>query len=173
MPLEWFALQVRAKSEALTERALASNSYETFLPTYTDCRRYSDRVKKVQAALFPGYVFCRFDATNRLPLLVTPGVIQIVSFARGPAPIDEPEVEALRRLVHADFDLRPWPWLTTGDRVRVEHGAFAGVEGILVRTEGSDHLVLSISLLQRSASIKIDRAWVRPLENVPGRRIAA
>jgi transcription termination/antitermination protein NusG len=171
--LSWFALQVRTRTECQVQVLLHGKGYETVLPTYTDCRRYSDRVRKVQAAVFPGYVFCRFDATNRLPLLGTPGVIQIVSLGRGPAPIDEAEMEGLQRLVHSRADLRPWPWLTAGDRVRVEHGAFAGVEGVLVSTEGSDHLIISVTLLQRAASVNIDRVWVRPLENVPARHIAA
>jgi transcription antitermination factor NusG len=171
--LSWLALQVRTRTECQVQIRLDCQGYETFVPTYADYRRYSDRIRKAQAAVFPGYVFCRSDAGNRLPLLVTPGVLQIVSFGRGPVPINAVEMEALQRLVEARADLRPWPGLTVGDRVRVEHGAFAGVEGTLVSAKGSDYLVLSVSLLQRAASIEIDRAWVRPVDEVSRRRFAA
>jgi transcription antitermination factor NusG len=114
--------------------------------------------------LFPGYLFCRFEPQQRLKLLTTPGVLQIVSFGDGPAPVDQSEIEALRGVLSAGGDLRPWPGLAVGDRVKVEYGPFAGIEGTLVKNIGSDQLVLSVELLQRSASVEIDRAWVRPLD---------
>ena len=38
-----------------------------------------------------------------------------------------------------------------------------GVEGLLLKTQGTDRLILSIEMLQRSISVEIERAWVRPL----------
>ena len=66
---QWYALKVRTRNEPLVKDVLQRKSYETFLPTYTEKRRYVDRVKKVDVPLYPGYVFCRFDATKRLPIL--------------------------------------------------------------------------------------------------------
>jgi transcription antitermination factor NusG len=163
MPLSWFALQVRTKAEALTEKALSDRSYETFLPTYTDCRRYTDRIRKVQAALFPGYLFCRLDPDRRLPILTTPGVLQIVSTNGAPAPIEETELEALRHVVGSNTPTMPWPYLKKGDVARIEYGALAGLDGILLAEKGSDLLVLSVSILQRSVAVQIDRTWVRPI----------
>lgn len=162
--VSWFALQARTRTESRIQTLLRDKGYETFLPTYIDCRTYSDRIRKVQASVFPGYLFCQFDPRNRLNLLITPGILNIVSFGGGPAPIEASEIEALRCVLDCGADLRPWPGLVAGDRVRVEHGAFAGAEGTLVRTRGSDYLVLSITILQRSACVKVDRTWVRPLD---------
>jgi transcription termination/antitermination protein NusG len=170
--LSWFALQVRTRTENQVESILQNKSYETFLPTYTECHCYSDRIRKVRAPLFPGYLFCRFDSRRRLDLLTTPSVLQIVSFGDGPAPVDSSEIEALRFVVKAGGDVHPWPGLAVGDRVIVEYGAFAGVEGKLVKTKGSDHLILSLSLLQRSASVEIDRTWVRPVDEARSLRLA-
>ena len=39
------------------------------------------------------------------------------------------------------------------------------MEGVLITTKGSDQLILSISLLQRSVAVAVDRRWVRPLAN--------
>jgi hypothetical protein len=41
-------------------------------------RKRSDRTKKLDLPLFPGYVFCCFDANKRLPILTTPGVVKVV-----------------------------------------------------------------------------------------------
>ena len=39
---------------------------------------------KSERPLFPGYMFCRFDAKKRLPILMTTGVISVVSFGKEP-----------------------------------------------------------------------------------------
>jgi hypothetical protein len=38
-----------------------------------------------------------------------------------------------------------------------------GLEGILVRVKESFRLVVSVTLLQRSVAVEIDRDWIRPL----------
>ncbi|MGH9678604.1 MAG: transcription termination/antitermination NusG family protein, partial [Candidatus Acidiferrales bacterium] len=75
---KWFALQVRTRWEVSTESLLAGKGYETFLPRYANQVRRNGRLKEIQSPLFPGYVFCRFDPQDRLPILVTPGVISVV-----------------------------------------------------------------------------------------------
>src|SRR5579859_2892809 len=76
----WFALQVRMRHEALVTAHLNGKGYEWFLPLYKSRKRWSDRVKETELPLFPGYLFCRFDPQNRLPILKTPGVTQIVGY---------------------------------------------------------------------------------------------
>jgi transcription antitermination factor NusG len=164
MKFPWFAVQVRTRGEALVEAQLHGKAYETFLPTYLECRQYSDRIKTVDAALFPGYLFCRCDPEYWLPILKTPGVQRVVSFGDLPVPVDESEIDTIQTLVRAPGAARPWPYLKTGDRVRVEFGAFSGVEGILVSEKGTDRLVVSVTLLQRSVAVDIDRTWVRPIQ---------
>ena len=159
----WFALQVRTKAEPLVEQALRGKAYETFLPTYIETRQYSDRIKKVETALFPGYLFCRLDPEQRLPILTTPGVHKIVSVDNnGPTPVDASEIEAIQRLLKGNGNPRPFPYLKVGDRVRVEVGAFAGVVGNLVSEKGVDRLIVSVTILHRSVAVEIDRTWLRP-----------
>lgn len=161
-PYPWFALKVRARGEGLVDDALRRKSYETFLPTYRECRQYSDRIRTVEAALFPGYLFCRFDAEHRVPVLATAGVYDLVRFGDKPAAIDENEIIALQRFAISGLAAKPWPYLRAGDKVRVEFGSMAGVDGLLIKEKGADRLILSITLLQRSVSVEIDRTWIRP-----------
>jgi hypothetical protein len=39
------------------------------------------------------------------------------------------------------------------------------VEGIVVETRGGPTLVVSVSLLCRSVSVKVERRWVEPLKS--------
>jgi transcription antitermination factor NusG len=45
----------------------------------------------------------------------------------------------------------------------IEHGPLAGVEGIVLDTDKKCRLIVSVSMLQRSVAVEIEREWVRPL----------
>jgi transcription antitermination factor NusG len=156
----WFALHVRTRHEAAVADRLGGQGYDRFLPLYKLRKRWSDRIKEVDAPLFPGYLFCRFNPQDRLPILKTPGVIQVVGFENGPAAIDESEIRSIQTLVVAGVPHQPWPFLAAGDRVRIESGPLLGLEGILTEVRRSCRLVLSVTLLQRSVAVEIDSASV-------------
>jgi transcription antitermination factor NusG len=167
----WFALQVRARYEQGVADHLEGKGYEWFLPLYKCRKRWSDRIKEVEAPLFPGYLFCRLDPQDRLPILKTPGMIQIVGSNRTPIAVDESEIEAIQRMVASGIPNQPWPFLSAGDRVRIESGPLSGLEGILVEFKGNHRLVLSVTLLQRSVAVEIDSAFVTSLRSVPRARL--
>ena len=162
MQPRWYALTTKTNLELSATSALRSKGYEAFLPTYRVRNNWSDRVKELDRPLFPGYTFCLFDALNRLPILITPGVCSVVGFGNEPAPIDEAEMESVRALVQSGLPVSPWPFLREGQRIRIVHGAFAGLEGIFIRHKQNCRLVVSISLLQRSIAAEIDGDWITP-----------
>ena len=168
--LPWFALQVRARHEMGVASFLEAKGYEQFVPLYKNRRRWSDRIKVVEAPLFPGYLFCRFDPLYRLPILKTPGVMQIVGYNRIPTPIDETEIQAIQTLVGSGLPTHPWPFLTVGERVRIESGSLCGLEGIVVKLKQNHRLVVSVTLLRRSVAVEIDSALVEPFSAAPIQR---
>jgi transcription antitermination factor NusG len=166
----WFALQVRVRHEVGVSDHLKGKGYEWFLPLYKSRRRWSDRVKEIEAPLFPGYLFCRFDPHDRLPILKTPGVAQIVGYNHIPIPVDEHEIMAIRRLVASGVPNFPCAYLEVGSKVRIDTGALRGLEGILTDVKGKRRLVLSISLLQRSVAVEIDSDAVSVVHALQGAR---
>ena len=161
--LRWYALRVRSNHEKTASLFLSSRGYEEFLPLYRTRRRWSDRTKVVELPLFAGYVFCRFDASHRLPILKTPGVVSVVSFGRKLVPVDDREIQSLRAVVSSGRSVQPWPYLRIGQRVRLVGGAMHDVEGILIELKKGLRVVLSISLLQRSVAVEVDRENVEPV----------
>jgi len=160
----WFAVRVRPRFEKQVASTLVSKGYEGFLPLYRHRSKWSDRVKEVHLPLFSGYLFCRLDLNHRLPLLVTPGVIQIVGIGKTPHPVDEAEIAALQSIVLSGLQAQPRSYLNVGDHVRIEIGPLAGVEGILTTLKGQHRLVVSVSLLQRSVAVEIEESWVVPVK---------
>ena len=164
---QWYAVRVRSQHEDMVARHLRVRGLEAFLPLYRENRRWSDRFKEVELPLFPGYVFCQFDATCRLPVLTVPGVVHIVGAGKIPLPIDETEIEAIQAAVKSGFPAQPCSFLRMGERVKIEHGPLCGIEGILTGFRGQQRLVLSINLLQRSITVELDGEQVRPLSLKP------
>jgi transcription antitermination factor NusG len=160
---QWFALLVRTRWEQSTESLLRGKGFETFLPTYEGRQKRNGRLKTAALPLFPGYVFCRFDAQKRLPILVTPGVISVVGSGRIPIPLDDSEITAIQMVVKSGLPAQPWPYLEVGERVRITDLALAGVEGILCSFRGAHRIVVSVSLLRRSVALEIDRSRVVPI----------
>src|ERR1700722_5792665 len=83
---EWFALRVRSNSEWITAEHLRMKLFETCVPVYRPVTRA--KKKNPTTALFPGYVFCRFDRRALMPIKTVPWVIDIVSRGRVPVAVD-------------------------------------------------------------------------------------
>jgi transcription antitermination factor NusG len=155
--LSWYALRIRPNHERLSAAALGAKGYEQYLPVFRSRRRWSDRVIDIEQPLFPGYIFCRFDAKKRLPILTSPGVVSVVGFGNEPVPIPESEIQAVQAILRSGLGAEPCPFLREGQRIRIRRGAFEGMEGILLKKKSEWRIVVSISLLQRSVSVEIDR----------------
>ncbi len=158
----WFALWTRSRHEQVVREQLEQKRIETFLPTVTRWSRWKDRKKKIDWPLFPGYCFARFDPRERLPVLKCTGVVSIISFEGEPAPIPEPEIDGIRRLVESDLAFDPCPMIREGMMVEVVHGPLTSVIGRLVRKNDKARLVLSVDLIGQAVSVEVDAADVRP-----------
>lgn len=169
----WFALSVKSRYEKIVATFLENKGYDWFLPLYKARRLWSDRIKEIDTPLFPGYIFCRFDIYDRLPILVIPGVQHVVGGGKLPIPIESSEIEALQALSRTELAREPWPFLKVGDQVRIGYGSLAGAEGILLQIKGRHRLILSVTLLQRSVAVDIDSAWVSRTSTPLAARTAA
>jgi transcription antitermination factor NusG len=157
----WYVLKIRIGGEVAAVAALRYRGFAPYCPTRKERRRYSDRLKVVDTAVFPGYVFCQFDAQRKLPIISSPGVEYVVGGGDGPTPIPEEELMNVRRMIDAGASATSS--LALGQRVRMTHGPLKGVEGILVRDPSGDRLVVAIELLNQGASVHVDQDDVCPV----------
>jgi transcription antitermination factor NusG len=162
----WFALRLRSNYERITATHLRERGYEEFSPSYKVEKRWSDRTKQIDQFLFPGYIFCRFDPNDRLPILTVPGVVDVVGFGKAPQHIPEAEIERVRRMVESGLLVTPYPYVQVGQAVLIERGPLSGVEGILAEVKGKARLVVSVDLLRRSVSAEVDRHSIRPIQSL-------
>jgi transcription antitermination factor NusG len=159
----WYAIRVKPKREKTVHENLAAKGYESFLPLYLSRRKYGERFKNFHLPLFAGYLFCRFDPTDRLPILKTESVLYVLSDGSTPLPIPDNEIATLQSAVNSKLAIEPHPFIQIGDRIQIAEGPLRDTEGIFLRIKDREHIIVSVTMLQRSVSIQIDRNWIRPL----------
>jgi transcription antitermination factor NusG len=164
LPVErWYAVSVRPRHEKVVSRHLELQGLNYFLPVYRSVRRWKDRRKELDMALFPGYVFVNLDLRDRLDVLRAPGVVQFVTFRGQPAAVPDSEIRALELSLSAGLRPQPHPYLHKGKRVRVKSGPLVDAKGIIIRRKEGFRLVISIDLIMRSVMLEVDEADVEPL----------
>lgn len=154
----WYAVQTRARNERAVVQRFREKGLNTFLPIVTEVRRWSDRWKSIELPLFSCYVFVKIMNTNedRLKVLYTDGVFDLVGVSRYGTPIPDEQIDAVRTIVEGRLNWQSYPFLKIGQRVRIRSGALDGVEGILISRNGERSVVVSIDAIQRSISVRVE-----------------
>ncbi len=156
----WYGLRTKSNCEKTASAVLGIKGYDYYLPLYRVRRRWSDRVVVTELPLLPGYIFCRLDAMCRLSILTTPGVVSIISCGKVPVPIPEIEIDAIQAILRSGNIVEPCPYLREGQRIRINRGSLEGLEGILLKKKAEWSMVISVTMLQRSVAVEIDREWI-------------
>jgi transcription antitermination factor NusG len=156
----WLAAYTRSRHENRVTSQLSCKGVESLLPTYAKFSRWSDRIRRSQAPLFPGYVFVHVSDAERIAVLQTVGVVNLVSVGGKAVRLGDEEVERLRACAARPSEVSPHPYLKLGHRVRVKHGPFAGWEGILVEKQNSARLVITVDQIMKAVSINLNGADV-------------
>jgi transcription termination/antitermination protein NusG len=163
----WYACYTRARHEKQVEAQLRQRGFDSYLPLLEQVRQWSDRSKRVQFPLFPSYVFGRFTLRELHAVLTTPGVTTIVRAAGYPTPIPDADLENVRKFVAAlsesGIEPEPRPFLTEGQWVRVLHGPFEGVEGVVVEARGRKRVLVGLAAIGQGLEIDIDNRSLKPI----------
>lgn len=155
----WFVLQVRTAREQVGLEWLQNKGYEAFLPYSTPRNLRGGSVRGPKRPLFPGYLFCRFDPMQRLPVLQTPSIVDILRIGNVPAPVPDAEVEALIRAQKANLERSVCSYFRPGQAIQIIEGPLAGVSGRVSDVTHPTQLIVDVSLLSRSISVAINPAW--------------
>jgi len=118
----WYAVHTVPQHEKSALKQFQMREIESFLPTYETVRVWKNRQRiKLILPLFPTYLFVRISLGERVKVLQSPGVLQIVGNRREIVPLPDSEVEFLR----SDFckqRIEPFRDLVIGETVRIKSG---------------------------------------------------
>ena len=164
-PQHWFAIQTHAKHEKKIASELTLRGVTTFVPTVRETRRWSDRRKVIDVALFSCYAFVRATLCAKVyhSVLQVPGVFRWVSMHGEPCCIPDEQIDAVRQIINGPVGCSPYPFLKAGSRVRIRGGCLTGLECVLVSDPGERKLVFCIDALQRSICITAEGYDLEPV----------
>jgi len=155
---KWYAVHTRSRHEKVVAAQLRGRGVDTYLPLVEEIHRWSDRRKRVQVPLFPGYTFIHApdSAETMATVAQVASAVGIVGAEAGGTPIPDEEIATVHRLLANNIPCVHHAFLKLGQRVRVHGGALDGIEGTLLALKGENCLVVSIELIQRSLAVRIE-----------------
>src|SRR5438552_7435592 len=172
---QWFAIWTHSHCEQLVHDQLTTKGFRAFLPVVRIWSRRAGTKRLIPRPMFPGYLFLHHavDKASYLEVLKTKGVVRILGERWDRlTPVADGEIEALQQVVDSDLMVLPHPYLREGQRVRIEAGPLAGVEGLFVRSRANRGLlVLSVNLVHQSVAVEVDCTSVVPATPPPGPRL--
>ena len=151
----WWVAHVRSRQEKVLARYLFSREVCYFLPSREHKTRRAGRTFLSHLPLFPGYVFFRGTADQRVTALRSNLIVNtlVVTDQR----LLSEELLQLRRLQESGASLVSHPPLVPGDAVRIVDGPFQGYTGVVVRDVQRLRLVIAITMLKKAVAVEFDR----------------
>lgn len=146
----WFALYTKPRHEFKAENQLNNIGLNSYLPSVTKIKQWSDRKKKVTEPVLRGYIFICADESERLEALEQNSIIRCVSEHGRPAIIPEWQIDNLRRMLEYKAEYFVQEGLVSGTKVEITDGPFAGVTGIIRSGSEGKTIAVTIELLNRS-----------------------
>jgi transcriptional antiterminator RfaH len=157
----WLAIYTKARQEKSLARELWKYHIPFYLPLVRKASVSRGRKRTSLMPLFGGYVFLFGSEEERVRSLATNRISRVLT-------VEDPDqlvfdLRQLRQLIAANAPLTVESRMGPGQQVRVRQGAFAGLEGIVLKRHGQTRLLVSINFLQQGASVEIDDFMLDPL----------
>ncbi len=144
---------------------LGEKQINYFLPIVKEVRFWTDRRRVIEQPLFPGYVFVRIPAEDRMRVTVlkTNGVVGFIGIQGQGIAIPDTEIENIQILLSSKVPFEPYPFLRIGQKVRIRGGYLDGIEGILAAKNSDRSVVISVDLIQRALAVRVSGFDLEPV----------
>ena len=130
--MNWFVIYTRPNFEIKVAEGIANLGIQSYCPTYTLVKKYSDRTKKVQKPLLPSYVLVQLEDKNRPKVFAIRGVVRYLFWLGKPAEVREEEIKLLRRNLKGNYDEALISKLAKGKEYTIPSGPLKGQKGTVL-----------------------------------------
>jgi transcription antitermination factor NusG len=155
----WYALRSKPRKEDVVWRQVRSQGFEVFYPRLR-VHPVNPRSRKVRP-YFPGYMFVKVDI-EEIGLSTfqwMPHAIGLVCFGEEASIVPDNLIYAIQRRVEeiAEAGGELFDGLSSGDKVTISDGPFAGYEAIFdTRLPGSERVRVLLQLLNNQRQIPVE-----------------
>ncbi|MHC4396928.1 MAG: transcription termination/antitermination NusG family protein [Planctomycetota bacterium] len=159
----WWVAHTKSRNEKALAHDLIRKSISYFLPMSWKTRRQRGRKIRSLLPLFSGYLFFCGDENQRLELLRTNRVANVIPVKNQQKLLAE--LLQIEQALKAGAPLAPHKYIRKGQLCRVTAGALADLQGIVVTTKNAARLVLQIDMLGQAASVEVDTDMIEVVES--------
>ncbi|MGY6522637.1 MAG: UpxY family transcription antiterminator [Mongoliitalea sp.] len=160
--LKWYVLYTTSRAEKKVAERLREKGLEVYLPIIEELRQWSDRKKKVQKALFNGYLFVKTSRANLWESLQVPGAVKFVHFAGEHATVREEEIETIQRILETGVAVETESGeIEKGQQVKIVGGALEGMEGECINKGNKDYFIIRIPGIAQNMLVNIPRKFLQ------------
>lgn len=159
----WYVIQCRANQNLRAQANLENQGFTCFHPQLNVEKLRAGRRVTLPEPLFPGYLFIRLCERTQSwhTIRSTRGVQKLVAFGHYPVPVPDDVIDALHQAQSSAND--DIPAIRPGDHLRIENGPFADLEGVFLRFDGQERVVILLGLLQKQHQLCLELKDVRCL----------
>lgn len=172
----WFCLRSQPKHEHIAARQLALEpDIEVYLPRIRFQRSTRQGLMWFTEALFPNYLFARFDlATALRKVNGTRGVSQVVHFGDHWPAIPETVINELRATVRDDEVHVIHSDVQAGETIQIAGGVFHGLAALVTRiVPGHERVEVLLEFLGRQTPLHLSRTEIISETDARGRMLSA
>ncbi|MFM7858052.1 MAG: transcription termination/antitermination protein NusG [Flammeovirgaceae bacterium] len=122
-------------------------------------RQWSDRKKKIDAQLFPSYVFVKVIGYGRHSLFTVKDLVGFVSFENKPVVAKERETEAIKMVLNEEIEICDFAHFDIAESVRICKGSLAVLEGTVIKQNSKVKLLIRIEYFQKAIAVNIPTVY--------------
>lgn len=139
---QWLVLYTKPRNEKKVTQRLTEQGFEMYCPLIRTLKQWSDRKKKVQIPMFPGYIFAHVNELERSQILFDQGVLNYVYWLGKPAVVRDKEMEAIMQIAESGEDIKvESSGLEKGQMVEIPEGPFKGLTGVIDKLDSRKVIV--------------------------------
>ena len=152
----WYVLYTQFRHEKKAYNELLEKNIDAFLPMCTTIREWSDRKKKVEAPLFPSYLFVNIESDKNFHAALTIETpCSYISFGKEYGLASQKEINQIKLLLEGkevtDIEInRELPRI--GDKLKILHGDLSGLECEVYRVDNVQKVSVWLSSLRQNIS---------------------
>lgn len=168
--IAWYCLKTQPKHEHIAGGHLRQMAGVTvFLPRLRFQKATKRGKKWFNEAMFPGYLFARFDYVERhKEVRYAMGVSAIVHFGGICPPIDDSVMETLMTLTGNEHVAVLTSEVKEGDSVKIVEGALHGLEAVVTQTlSGRERVRILLNFLGREVPAEVTTSGLLPEKRHP------
>ena len=150
----WWVVHTKSRNEKALAHDLIRKNIGYFLPMSWKVRHRSGRTIKSLLPLFSGYLFFCGNENQRIELLRTHRVANLIEVMDQQKLLKE--LSQIEQALRAGTTLAPHKYIKAGQRCQVIAGPLEGLNGIVLKTKTVTRLILQVDMLGQAASVEID-----------------